>query len=50
LNSSRKGERERWRTMKIFIREIRENENVDSLFLVREKSSGLAKTGNAYLK
>ena len=31
--------------MKIFIHEIKENENVDSFFLVREKSSGLTKTG-----
>ena len=30
--------------------EIKENENVDSFFLVREKSSGLTKTGNVYLK
>ncbi len=36
--------------MKTFIHEIKENENVDSLFLVREKSSGLTKTGNVYLK
>ncbi|OGP89956.1 MAG: hypothetical protein A2156_05925 [Deltaproteobacteria bacterium RBG_16_48_10] len=36
--------------MKTFISEIKENENVDSFFLVREKSSGLTKTGNAYLK
>jgi 3'-5' exoribonuclease len=36
--------------MKIFIEEIRENENVDSFFLVREKSSGLTKNGNTYLR
>jgi 3'-5' exoribonuclease len=36
--------------MKIYINEIKENENVDSLFLVKEKSSGITKTGNAYLK
>jgi 3'-5' exoribonuclease len=36
--------------MKTFIHEIKENENVDSFFLVREKSSGLTKTGNVYLK
>ena len=36
--------------MKMFIHEIKENENVDSSFLVKEKTSGLAKTGNAFLK
>ena len=36
--------------MKTFIHEIKENENVDSFFLVREKSSGLTKTGNSYLR
>jgi len=36
--------------MKTYINEIRENENVDSLFLVKEKSSGITKGGNAYLK
>lgn len=36
--------------MKTFIHEIKENENVDSFFLVREKSSGLTKNGNAYMK
>ena len=36
--------------MKTFIHEIKENENVDSFFLVKEKSSGLTKTGNAYLR
>ena len=36
--------------MKTYINEIKENENVDSFFLVKEKSSGVTKTGNAYLK
>jgi len=36
--------------MKIYINEIKENENVDSLFLVKEKSSSVTKTGNPYLK
>jgi len=36
--------------MKTYINEIKENDNVDSLFLVREKSSGVTKAGNAYLK
>ncbi len=36
--------------MKTYIGEIKENDNVDSLFLVKEKSSGMTKTGNAYLK
>jgi 3'-5' exoribonuclease len=36
--------------MKTYLDEIKENENVDSLFLVKEKSSGFTKTGNAYLK
>ncbi len=36
--------------MKPFIDEIKENDNVDSLFLVREKSSGVTKTGSIYLK
>ncbi len=36
--------------MKTFIHEIKENENVDSFFLVREKTAGIAKTGNTYLK
>jgi 3'-5' exoribonuclease len=36
--------------MKTYLNEIKENENVDSLFLVKEKSSGLTKTGNTYLK
>ena len=36
--------------MKTYINEIRENDQVDSLFLVKEKSSGITKTGNTYLK
>ncbi len=36
--------------MKTFIHEIKENESVDSFFLVKEKSSGLTKSGNAYLR
>ena len=36
--------------MKIYINEIKDNDQVDSLFLVKEKSSGITKTGNAYLK
>jgi len=36
--------------MKTFISEIKENENVDSIFLVKEKSSGLTKSGNVYLR
>jgi len=36
--------------MKTFINEIKENDQVDSFFLVKEKSSGLTRTGNAYLK
>jgi len=36
--------------MKTYVNEIKENENVDSLFLVKEKSSGITKTGNTYLK
>jgi 3'-5' exoribonuclease len=36
--------------MKTFVNEIKENESIDSLFLVREKSSGVTKAGNAYLK
>jgi 3'-5' exoribonuclease len=36
--------------MKIYINEIKENENVDSLFLVKEKSSSVTKVGNFYLK
>jgi 3'-5' exoribonuclease len=36
--------------MKIYINEIKENENMDSLFLVKEKSSSVTKVGNPYLK
>ncbi len=36
--------------MKTFAADIKENENVDSLFLVREKTSSVTKTGNPYLK
>jgi 3'-5' exoribonuclease len=36
--------------MKTYIDEIKENDNVESLFLVKEKSSGITKTGNVYLK
>jgi 3'-5' exoribonuclease len=36
--------------MKTFINEIKENDTVDSLFLVKEKSSSVTKTGNVYLK
>jgi 3'-5' exoribonuclease len=38
------------REMKTFIDEIKENEQVDSFFLVKEKFSGLTKTGNPYVK
>ena len=36
--------------MKMYVNEIKENENVDSLFLVKEKSSSVTKVGNPYLK
>jgi 3'-5' exoribonuclease len=36
--------------MKTYMGEIKENDQVDSLFLVKEKSSAVTKTGNAYLK
>ena len=36
--------------MKTYVNDIKENEQVDSFFLVKEKSSGVTKTGNAYLK
>jgi 3'-5' exoribonuclease len=36
--------------MKMYINEIKENDYVDSLFLVKEKSPAVTKTGNAYLK
>jgi len=36
--------------MKTYINEIKENDSVDSLFLAKEKFSGVTKTGNGYLK
>jgi 3'-5' exoribonuclease len=36
--------------MKTYVSDIKENDQVDSLFLVKEKSSGITKTGNTYLK
>ena len=36
--------------MKAFITEIKENENVDTFLLVKEKSTGLTKSGNVYLR
>jgi 3'-5' exoribonuclease len=36
--------------MKTYINEIKENDQLDSLFLVKEKSSGITKTGNTYLR
>jgi 3'-5' exoribonuclease len=36
--------------MKTYINEIKENDHVDSHFLIREKSPGITKNGNAYLK
>ncbi len=36
--------------MKVYISEIKENDSIDSFFLVKEKSSGVTKTGNTYLK
>jgi len=36
--------------MKTYINEIQENDQVASLFLVKEKSSRVTRTGNAYLK
>jgi 3'-5' exoribonuclease len=36
--------------MKIYINEIKENDPVDSIFVVKEKSFGLTKTGSPYLK
>jgi 3'-5' exoribonuclease len=36
--------------MKIYINQIKENDNIESFFLVKEKSSGITKTGNTYLK
>ena len=36
--------------MKMYASQIKENENVDSVFLVKEKVSGITRTGNPYLK
>lgn len=36
--------------MKTYLNEIKENDYVESFFLVKEKSSGITKTGSAYLK
>lgn len=36
--------------MKTYINEIKENDNIDSLFLVKEKSFSVTKVGNPYLK
>ena len=36
--------------MKTYINEIKENADVDSFFLVNEKTSGVTKTGNIYFK
>lgn len=36
--------------MKTYLNEIKENDNVDSSFLVKEKSSSITKTGNTYLR
>ncbi len=36
--------------MKTYINDIKENDHVESFFLVKEKSSGFTKTGSAYLK
>ena len=36
--------------MKAYVNEIKENDPVDSLFLVKEKSSAVTKAGNAYLR
>jgi 3'-5' exoribonuclease len=36
--------------MKTYAADIKENENVDSLFLVRDKTSSVTKAGNPYLK
>jgi 3'-5' exoribonuclease len=40
----------RRKPMKTYIDEIKENDGVESFFLVKDKSSGITKTGNAYLK
>lgn len=36
--------------MKTYVNEIKENDHVESSFLVKEKSSGITKTGSTYLK
>ncbi len=36
--------------MKTYINEVKENDPVDSLFLVKEKSYGITKAGNTYLR
>jgi len=36
--------------MKTLVNDIKENDNVDSLFLVKDKSSSITKTGNTYLR
>ncbi len=36
--------------MKTLVTEIKENDNIDSFFLVKDKSSGMTKSGNAYLR
>jgi 3'-5' exoribonuclease len=36
--------------MKTYINDIKENDHVESFFLVKEKSSGITKTGNTYLR
>jgi 3'-5' exoribonuclease len=36
--------------MKTYIDQIKENDQLDSFFLVKEKSSGITKTGNTYLR
>jgi 3'-5' exoribonuclease len=36
--------------MKTLVTEIKENDTIDSIFLVKEKYSGITKTGNTYLR
>ena len=36
--------------MKTYAREIKENDHVDSIFLVKDKTFGITKTGNTYLR
>ena len=36
--------------MKTYLNEIKENDHVESFFLVKEKSSGITKTGSTYLR